>query len=71
MNANDLEQKSELEQKRLNPWALVRLLPKMQRVTVGRFRKRSDADGHLQILRQTVPQADFIVVWDAQEAHDL
>jgi hypothetical protein len=40
---------------RLNPWALVRLLPNMQRVIVGQFRNRSDADGHLEILRRLIP----------------
>ncbi len=33
---------------RLYPWVLVRLLPKMQRLTVGQFRTRSPADGRLR-----------------------
>jgi hypothetical protein len=36
---------------RLNPWVLVRLLPNLQRVTVGQYRNRSDADGHLYRFR--------------------
>ena len=51
---------------RLNPWVIVRLLPNMQRIIVGRFRSRSDADGHLQCLRQLIPQASFVVVFDCQ-----
>ena len=51
---------------RLNPWAITRLLPDMQRVTVARFRTRSDADGHLQRLRQLIPDASFMVVFDCQ-----
>jgi hypothetical protein len=51
---------------RLTPWAIVRLLPNMQRLVAGRFRTRSDADGHLQFLRQHIPQGDFIVVFDCQ-----
>jgi hypothetical protein len=51
---------------RLNPWAIARLLPDMQRVTVARFRSRSDADGHLQRLRQLIPNASFMVVFDCQ-----
>ena len=51
---------------RLNPWAIVRLLPNMQRVIVGRFRSRSDADGHLQCLRQLIPHASFVVVFDLE-----
>ena len=51
---------------RLTPWAIVRLLPNMQRFVAGRFRTRSDADGHLQFLRQHIPNGNFIVVFDFQ-----
>lgn len=50
--------------KQLNPWTIVRLLPNMQRITVSRFRSRSDADGHLHCLRQLIPHASFVVVFD-------
>jgi len=50
---------------RLHPWVLVRLLPNMQRLTVGQFRTRSDADGHLQILRRLIPNAKFVVMFNA------
>ncbi len=50
---------------RLTPWVLVRLLPNMQRLTVGQFRTRSDADGHLQILRRLIPNAKFVVMFNA------
>jgi hypothetical protein len=53
-------------QARLYPWAIARLLPNMQRTIVGRFRSRSDADGHLQCLRQLIPHASFVVVFDCQ-----
>lgn len=57
---------------RLQHWAVVRLLPGMQRVVVERFRNRfsfgdaarTDADGHAQALRQLFPDAAFIVVFD-------
>lgn len=51
---------------RLHNWVIVRLLPNMQRVIVGRFRSRSDADGHLQCLRQLLPTAAFVLVFDSQ-----
>ncbi len=51
---------------RLAPWAIARLLPNMQRIIIGRFRSRSDADGHLQCLRQLIPDASFVVVFDCQ-----
>ena len=49
---------------RLNPWVLVRLLPNMQRMTVGQYRTRSDADGHLDILRRLMPNAKFVVMFN-------
>jgi len=49
---------------RLYPWAVVRLLPKMQRVVVGRFRNRSDAEGHMQALKRLMPDGEFIIVFD-------
>ena len=49
---------------RLYPWVLVRLLPKMQRLTVGQFRTRSHADGHLEILRRLVPSGKFAVIFN-------
>ena len=52
--------------KGLAPWAIARLLPNMQQIIVGRFRSRSDADGHLQCLRQLIPNASFVVVFDCQ-----
>lgn len=48
----------------LHPWAIARLLPNCQRTIVGRFRSRSDADGHLHCLRQLIPHASFVVVFD-------
>ncbi|HEY9832303.1 MAG TPA: hypothetical protein V6D26_17085 [Stenomitos sp.] len=53
-----------LHQQRRNPWIVVRLLPNLQRVVVGRFRNWSDADGHLRILRQLIPTASLTIVFD-------
>ena len=49
---------------RLNGWLVVRLLPKMQRVIVGRFRRHSDAEGHLKALRRLMPEAQLLIVFD-------
>ena len=49
---------------RLYPWVLIRLLPKMQQVTVAQYRSRSDADGHLHILRRLMPNAQFVVMFN-------
>lgn len=50
----------------LETQAIARLLPDMQRVIVARFRSRSDAEGHMQLLRQLIPDACFVVVFDCQ-----
>jgi hypothetical protein len=49
---------------RLSPWIIVRLLPSLQRIVVGRFRNWSDADGHLRILQQLIPTGEFIIAFD-------
>jgi hypothetical protein len=49
----------------LNKWLVVRLLPNMQRITVAQFFKHSDADGYLRIIRQLIPNAQFVVVFNA------
>ena len=49
---------------RLHCWAIARLLPTQQWIIVARFRSRSDADGHFQFLRQTIPHVKFEVVFD-------
>lgn len=67
-NYNDslLESQAIAYKERLNSWAIARLLPNMQRVIIARFRSRSDADGHLQRLRQLIPDASFVLVFDCQ-----
>ena len=42
----------------LKPWAVVRLGKKLQWVTIARYKSRSDADGHLLLLRQRVPDIE-------------
>ena len=51
---------------RLNGWAIVRLVPDMERVIVARFRSRSDADGYIRHLRQEIPNASFEIIFDCQ-----
>jgi hypothetical protein len=51
---------------RLNSWAIARLRPDTQREIVARFRSRSDAEGYMQHLSQTTPNASFMVVFDCQ-----
>ena len=51
----------------LFPWTIVRLFPTLQGITVARFRKRSDAEGHLQVLRRMMPQAEFAIVFEVSK----
>jgi hypothetical protein len=53
--------------KRLSPWVIVRLLPNLQRRVVGRFRSRSDAEGHLQALQRLMPDAEMIILFDVDD----
>ncbi len=48
----------------LNVWAVVRLLPNMQRVVVRRFRRRGDAENYLIILRRYLHDANLVIVFD-------
>ncbi len=50
----------------LFPWTIVRLLPNLQKITVGRFRRRSDAEGHLQVLQRLMPLARFAIVFEVE-----
>ena len=54
----------------LNHWAIVRLLPNMQRVVVDRYCRRSDAEGHLRFLRQCIPEGKFVVMFDEQDSRE-
>lgn len=54
------------DKKLLNSWVITRLLPDMQRVNMARFRSRSHAEIYLRHLRQLIPDAHFVVVFDDQ-----
>ncbi|MGJ3251289.1 MAG: hypothetical protein ACFE0J_09190 [Elainellaceae cyanobacterium] len=53
-------------QENLKCWAIVRTVPNTQEQIVNRFRRRSDAEGHAQLLRQRFPRTLFAVVFDRQ-----
>ena len=54
---------------RLSPWCLVKLLPNMQRLTVGRFRRWNDSHEHRRILRQLVPEANYAISFASAEGN--
>jgi hypothetical protein len=51
----------------LKPWAVARQLPNLQWAIIARYRSRSDADGHLQLLLQRVPNLQFKVVFELSD----
>lgn len=40
----------------------------MQRITVARFRRRNDADAHVKVLRQLIPEGTYIILFNAAVA---
>jgi hypothetical protein len=46
----------------LFPWCIIRPLPNMQQTIVARFRRRSDAEAHLKILRLLLPTAPHTTI---------
>lgn len=49
---------------KLHPWTIIRPLPNLQRHTVARFRRRNDAEAHLQVLKRLMPNVPFEIVFD-------
>ncbi len=48
----------------LYPWCVIRQLPRMQRVVVGRFRRRNEAEEFLSLLRRSNPDCTYYIVFD-------
>ncbi len=53
--------------KRLNGWAVARVVTEQEKVIVSRFRSRSDAEGYIQHLRQMIPNTVFELFFDCQQ----
>jgi hypothetical protein len=51
---------------RLSLWCIVRQLPNLKSPIVARFRRRNDAEAHLQILQRLMPHASFLIVFDLE-----
>ena len=52
------------------PWVVARQLPSLKWVIIARYRFCSDANGHLLLLRQRVPNMQFKVVFDLLDCKD-
>ncbi|MGG6269798.1 hypothetical protein ACQ4M3_30455 [Leptolyngbya sp. AN03gr2] len=51
---------------RLHPWCIIRLLPKMQRIVLARFRTRTQAEEYLRIVKNLMPTAAHQIVFDPE-----
>jgi len=49
---------------KLNPWCIIRPVSSVQMRIVGRFHRRVNAEGHLQILKQLMPNVPFEIMFD-------
>jgi hypothetical protein len=54
-------------QQKLSPWTIVRIQPDQKRITVARFRRRSDAEGHVNVLKKMVPDAEFAIAFECHK----
>lgn len=48
----------------LHPWCVIRFLPNLQRSVIQRFRKRSEAEEYLKVLKRLLPEASHQIVFD-------
>ena len=48
----------------LYPWCIIRPFPNMRVQLVGRFRNRSDAEGHLRILKRLMQNVPYQIMFD-------
>ncbi len=53
-------------QEQLTPWVVYQLSANLERQIVTRFRRRNDADCYLKVLKQTRPNTEFVVAFDAK-----
>ncbi len=53
----------------LYPWCIIRPLPNMRSPIVGRFRRRGDAEGHLRVLKQMIPDVTYEIMFDITPQH--
>lgn len=49
---------------KLHPWCIIRPLPNLQQRIVARFRRRNEAEAHLQIIRQLIPNVSHTIIFD-------
>lgn len=53
----------------LHPWCIIRQLPDMRSKLIIRFRRRNDAEAHLQILSSNNPSASYELIFDVMSEY--
>lgn len=48
----------------LYPWCIIKPLPNLQRLIVARFRRRNEAEAHLQVIRRLMPDISYTIIFD-------
>lgn len=48
----------------LYPWCIIKPLPNLQRQMIARFRRRNDAESHLQVIRRLLPGVRYMIIFD-------
>lgn len=48
----------------LHPWCIISYLPKSQNTIVARFRRRNNAEDHMQVLQRMLPGAKYSIIFD-------
>lgn len=52
-------------QQQLSPWVIHKLLPNLTQLTVSRFRRRTEAEAYLKVLKQHQPNGEFAISFDS------
>ncbi len=48
----------------LYPWCIIKPLPNLQRQMIARFRRRNEAESHLQVMRRLLPGVTYMIIFD-------
>ena len=54
----------------LAPWCIIQQLPKMQTAVIARFRKRSDAEEYLKVVKRLNPAIAYEIMFDPPNWED-
>ena len=54
----------------LAPWCIVQHLPQMQHTVIARFRKRSDAEEYLKVVKRLNPAIAYEIMFDPPNCED-